>query len=191
MTTPEKKLIIIGFHGTSSESANHIIHENFNINRGEEDWLGYGAYFFIEGISCPIKSANEWAKNAHENHETCILKSTIEVHERSVLDLRNIENLKRYNLVRELKIREHYSDLILRRDLTVKKRKDIRIDDRLITNMVKKHLSITVLIHNVYIKNKSQRDLALESSYPNATVCSVNDIGLIIRNERIINDKLG
>ncbi|WP_248741274.1 hypothetical protein [Pseudomonas sp. MWU12-2029] len=181
----DKKIVITGFHGTSSEYASRITDENFIIQYGPEDWLGHGAYFFIDGISCPIQSANEWAKNTYKNHATSVIRSTIEVSESSILDLRKIENLKRYNLIREQKIQEFYSTLASRRDLGIKKRKDIRVDDRIITNLVVRQLNTSVLIHNVYIKTGQQRELVLESSYPNATVCSVNDINLIVRNERI------
>lgn len=63
------------------------------------------------------------------------------------------------------------------------KKKDIRLDDRIVTEAVCEKLGIAVLIHNVYIKNALQRELIMESSYPNATVCSVRDVSFIEANE--------
>ncbi|MCQ5167858.1 hypothetical protein NE645_18090, partial [Roseburia hominis] len=69
----------------------------------------------------------------------------------------------------------HYRSLLTRRDLVKKKRRDIRLDDAVITKGVLLSLGVSVLFHNLYIKRKVHRDLELESSYPNSTVCCVAD----------------
>jgi len=111
------------------------------------------------------------------------VKSTITVPEEKVLDLTNVAGLARYDAVRIQFLERNKLQLSQRRDLAVKKRKDIRLDDRIVTEAVCAELGIAVLIHNVYIKNALQRELIMESSYPNATVCSVRDVSFIKTNE--------
>ena len=65
--------------------------------------------------------------------------------------------------MRDSVIDENYQLLAARRDLTIKKRKDIRLDDKLITSKVMEKVNKKLLIHNVYIKNMKQRRLILES----------------------------
>ena len=67
-------------------------------------------------------------------------------------------------------------------DLVKKKRRDIRLDDAVITKGVLLSLGVSVLFHNLYIKRKVHRDLELESSYPNSTVCCVADPAYILRS---------
>lgn len=52
-----------GYHGTSEENAAQIIKSKFIPSENHDDWLGYGVYFFIDGISCPINNAKAWDKN--------------------------------------------------------------------------------------------------------------------------------
>jgi len=51
-----------GYHGTSREAAASIKTSNFSLSRGDDHWLGVGAYFFEEGISNASENAEYWAK---------------------------------------------------------------------------------------------------------------------------------
>jgi len=177
-------MIIEAFHGTKLENVTQILHQGFRISQSEDDWLGYGVYFFVDGVSCPYRSAYEWALNKY-NDSTAVLRTTIDVDPHYVLDLRETRNLRRYSEVRKEVISSHEKLLQDRRDLSIKKRKDIRVDDQIITNIIHKKLGIKVIIHNTYIKDKAQRALMLESSYPNSTACCVSDTSLISTIELI------
>jgi hypothetical protein len=172
-------MIINLFHGTNFDYAQSILANGFTIFPSNEDWLGYGVYFFAEGVSCPVENALEWAKNKYASTPIAILRSTIEVDEGKLLDLRNIKSLYHYNQVKNRLINKHYDVLSERRDLEIKKRKDIRVDDRIITNLIAEQLGVDVIIHNTYIKNSKQRVISLESSYPNTSVCCVRDLKCI------------
>lgn len=172
-----------GFHGTSSAAARSIADSTYKISPSPEDWLGSGVYFFIDGIACPIKSAFEWARNKYGHNDAALVKSRITAPAEKVLDLRSVEGLVRYDAARIAFLEQNRLRLSQRRDLKIKKRKDIRLDDRIVTEAVCEELGIAVLIHNVYIKNALQRELIMESSYPNATVCSVRDVSFIEANE--------
>jgi hypothetical protein len=179
MLPPQKTITLSAFHGTTQENAESIISSNFIIHFHPENWLGHGVYFFTNGISCPKKNAQEWAKNCHGETPTTIVRSEISVPEKHFLDLTSVTQLKIYNEARDWIVTTHAEELENRRDLAIKKRRDIRLDDQIITNLVLEKLDIQVLIHNTYIKNEMQRKLVLESSYPNATVCCVTNIDFI------------
>lgn len=150
-----------------------IINDGFKSSQSNEDWLGHGVYFFTDGISDPLKNAIEWSKNRHNG--TCVIKSRIKVDDSEILDLRTNNGLNIYNLHRDYIIDNYYNELAKRRDITIKKRKDVRVDDCIIMGLLQQSLMHKVIIHNVYIKNQHQRKLALESNYPNSTVLCVNE----------------
>jgi len=52
-----------GFHGTSALCGGSIVNENFRVSSAERDWLGNGAYFFIDGdgVTSAQDKAAEWA----------------------------------------------------------------------------------------------------------------------------------
>lgn len=52
---------LIGYHGTSEENESSIVSGNFNVSANDDEWLGTGAYFFIDGVSCPKNNAEKWA----------------------------------------------------------------------------------------------------------------------------------
>lgn len=81
---------IIGFHGTSIDSAKEILKSNYELSIGDNHWMGNGVYFFIEGISSkPDEQSKKWAKaQSWDKLEKklkykfyCIIKSEISVTE--------------------------------------------------------------------------------------------------------------
>ncbi|HCU0189516.1 TPA: hypothetical protein OUE07_002805 [Citrobacter koseri] len=168
------------YHGTTLSAIPSIINNGFNLSQSNEDWLGHGVYFFTDGISDPLKNAIEWSKNKSKskskNDDICIIKVKVKVDDSEVLDLRTTKGLNVYNFHRDSIIDNYYDVLTKRRDITIKKRKDTRVDDCTIMDILQQTLNYKVIIHNVYIKNYHQRKLALESSYPNSTVLCVNDL---------------
>ena len=56
-------MIVLGYHGTSSEAADMILRGGFQISRNTYDWLGDGVYFFQDA---PHR-AWEWAFRGHGN----------------------------------------------------------------------------------------------------------------------------
>lgn len=167
------------FHGTTLDRGKSIAKNGFAISKGEEDWLGSGVYFFLDGVTSGLKCAQGWAQNTHNKQSYCVLKATIEIPSALIFDLTSLKGLSEYNCMRDAVIDENYQLLAARRDLTIKKRKDIRLDDKLITSKVMEKLNKKLLIHNVYIKNMKQRKLILESSYPNSTAVCLSDLSLI------------
>ena len=176
---------IKGFHGTTEENANEIIKNGFQISQNDEDWLGKGVYFFIDGISNPLLSAIEWATNTHGQLNCAVLESDILIQETDILDLTTPKGLITYNSLRNKIIKSDYGELLFRRNLNIKKRKDVRVDDRIITNKLFSITSYKAIIHQVYIKTALQRTLALESSYPNSTVMCIKNTTTIHFSKKV------
>ncbi len=176
------------------QNAKSILENGFKVIPSPEDWLGHGLYFFIDGISEPERCAFEWSKNTFGINHGVALEAKILVKQVDILDLRVTDNLKKYNHIREKIINTNFDNLSRRRDLSLKKRKDIRLDDCIITNEVCRIMGYKALIHNIYIKKKAQRELILESSYPNATVLCINDLETVnsinIAEESVFQDQL-
>lgn len=97
----------IGYHGTSLKAAHAISHGNYAISSNDAEWLGHGAYFFIEGLNNPQRKAEEWAKfrswdkttRSHKYSEYAVLQSELytDIH----LDLDDPEDLEMFEAVRE------------------------------------------------------------------------------------------
>lgn len=163
----------IGYHGTSEASANSILSSNFKPSENPDDWLGYGIYFFIEGINVPIDNAIEWAKTKAWNGRDQPLKYSkynilsVLVSGKHVLNTSNMDDLNAFNKLREkLQVAEKRS---FPRD------RNLNEDDRVMWNLVADFLNLEIIIHNLYIKTESQRKLNIVSKVPNTTVMCVKN----------------
>ncbi|WP_392440371.1 hypothetical protein AABD61_08355 [Edwardsiella piscicida] len=106
------------YHGTTYDAMLSIMQHGFKFSQSNEDWLGHGVYFFIDGISDPIKNAREWAENNNKkNKKTCVIKAKVKISIADVLDIRTIDGLKIYNFYRDAVIDCYYSKLEKRRIL--------------------------------------------------------------------------
>jgi hypothetical protein len=161
------KTTFIGYHGTNSKHVQSILKNNFNISQNADEWIGYGVYFFVDGISCPINNSREWAINQayHQTDYTnySILKATITGE--NVLDLTTQAGLIAFNTMRQKIIEKHKQYFY--RD------RNIYEDDRLICNLIIQAMNLDLLINNLYIKTKIQRMKIIYSRIPNVTVMLV------------------
>ena len=71
---------IIGYHGTTAESAAKILENGFRLSHNPYDWLGDGVYFFQDGF----ERAWEWA---HENHTEDVAVIAAEIQLIDCLDM--------------------------------------------------------------------------------------------------------
>ena len=91
-----------GFHGTDKARVSSILDNGLNPSKGDKEWLGDGCYFFLEGLSDPLKQAEEWAifkawdKKRHENNYSsyAVLCAEIQVGEQEFLDLTKEEGIR-------------------------------------------------------------------------------------------------
>ena len=97
----------LSYHGTNRENTPLIVKDGFVPSAHFNDWLGYGVYFFINGISCPKNNAKEWGinqswngkikKNAYTDYS--VIEATI--YANNILDLRNDEDQIVFNQLRD------------------------------------------------------------------------------------------
>ena len=166
----------VGYHGTNYKNVVSIQAQNFHISRKQYEWLGYGAYFYIDGISDPIKSARDWviaqsyggAGQPLRYNKCAILQATINSTE--VLDLRNDEDLIQFNRVRKR--------------ILFREQKKFRIGgddehDRKLVNFVQEVFGFEVIICNLYIQTVIQRLRGIQSRIPNTTVLCVTKVAVI------------
>lgn len=163
----------VGYHGTDASKVSSIQQFNFNKSTEDDDWLGHGVYFFVEGISCPVENASEWAVNQafkKKYAEYAVLQADI-VGIR-LLDTTTLDGLKAFNTIRNALIRKHNSYFHPARN--------IYEDDRLMWNMVAKALKLDIIIHNLYIKDNIQRRKRIASNVPNTTVICVKEPSSVV-----------
>lgn len=158
-----------GFHGSDFNNIESILEESFRKSDNKDEWLGYGVYFFIDGISEPFENAKEWAKNQAFNQGKCsydkyaVLKARVVCN--SVLDTTQMEGLKAFNILRSALIKKH--------DECFQRNRELKCDDRVMWNLVAQTMKLDAVVHNLYIKDKMQRIQKIGSNVPNSTVLCV------------------
>ena len=179
---------IIGFHGTSFENATKIAKGDFIISKGNTEWIGDGAYFFMEGISkAPKEQAEQWAiaqawdKNVskYRYNDISVIKSDILVEEDNFLDLTTSEGVEVL-----LYILEQHEKKILSIG------KSLSYLDGLIVNFARGEglLEVDVVKGNFYIKFANERIFQINLRTANCTICSVYDPKKNLRNNNIISN---
>lgn len=166
----------VGFHGTNSDFVESIISDNFRISDAENEWLGRGVYMFVEGVSCPKENAEIWAKNQAFRTGGCYAYDNYTVLEvlvrgSKVLDLGCSSGLKAFNVVRNAIIQKH-SKLFTRN-------REFANDNCVIWNLVADFMELEIIVHHLYIKDKTQRIKKINSNVPNVTVMCVKNAELI------------
>lgn len=164
---------IEGFHGTSKDSAAQILASSFKSSNKADEWLGFGIYFFVEGISDPAKNAQDWAKAQAFDKKTGgskyqqygILKSKIKLNPDRVIDLTDNEGLKFFNEIKE----DIFDQIFGSFHLGVKPSEH---NCRLF-NFIVNYLSSEAVKHNLYIKSIRERKIRLRLNVPNTTVLCV------------------
>tara|TARA_R110002167_G_scaffold57840_8_gene163888 strand:- start:123579 stop:124145 length:567 start_codon:yes stop_codon:yes gene_type:complete len=169
---------ITGYHGTSSDSVANILLENFRKSENDDEWLGFGVYFFIEGITDPIANAIEWARNqAYDKgvylyDDLSVLESNIVCNRDAVLNVTETEGLKVFNALRETLIQKN-------RKIFNSHNRNNRHDNKVLWNAISEYLDLDAIIHNLYIKDCYQRRKRVDSNVPNTTVICVKAPHLI------------
>lgn len=85
------KLKIKIYHGTSLEYGINILRSKYyKFSSGKTEWLGKGAYFFIDDsnmYSKAIENAQKWSLNIRGFSNHCVLESTLNIQEDKYMDL--------------------------------------------------------------------------------------------------------
>jgi hypothetical protein len=172
----EMTLSIEAYHGTSLESAKEIEANSYNESNKDDEWLGRGIYFFVDGISDPLANASDWAiaqsydktskKNKYEKY--AVLRSNVEVEENRLIDLTSQDGLKKFN---DIKVK--LLDRIFKDFSSAQLRKSPGEQNCAMFNYIASTLRTHAVKHNLYIKNKQERNLYLKLNVPNTTVLCI------------------
>lgn len=188
-------ITIKGHHGTDFVSANKIKSSNYKISKGDKEWLGDGAYFFIEGISTnTVELAEKWAIAQSWNNETktrnynkyAVIESIIKVDEEKFLDLTTEEGVKILFYFAEQFIEEIKKEI-------AKGQKGLKFLDGFLINLMRGENVLPptdVIKGNFYIKFEQERKNKINFRTNNCTICAVyNPKKNIIKKSNKIVDK--
>lgn len=164
---------LIGYHGTSLTATKEIINSNYKLSIGDEEWLGDGVYFFINGISTkPDEQAKKWAitqswdkqNRKYTYKHYCVIKTEIKVENDNFLDLTKEEGIEVLNYLIES----------FEKAIKPKSKKFIYIEG-LILNLARGEgiLPIDIVKGNFYIKFAQERIKNINLRTPNSTICAV------------------
>lgn len=175
-----------GYHGTSINSAQHIIKSNYEKSIGDKEWLGDGVYFFIKGLSSkPNEQAKEWAisqswnntKGNYTYKEYCVIKSEIEVPEENFLDLTKEDGIEVLSY-----LYDNFEDKIS------SLKKSLKFIDGLLINLARNEriLPIDAVKGNFYIKFAQQRIKRINLRTSNCTISTVFEPNKSIKESTIV-----
>ncbi len=178
---------IEGHHGTSFASAKLIQGDDYKLSKGDDEWLGDGVYFFVEGIkSNTADLAEKWAIVQAWNNKSktlqyqqfAILKSVIEVEEENFLDL-TTEN--------GVEVLEYLVDKYIDKIKSIGKKLDFH--DGMLLNLARREnvIPIEIVKGNFYIKFTKERIHRINLRTNNCTICTVCNPEKNIVSKEIIN----
>lgn len=180
----EQLISFSAYHGTFLNNLKTILEIGFQPSVNDNDWLGFGTYFFIDGLNDPMKSAIDWAicsswdkelKHFKEN-DIAVVKVELTFKANSVFDLRKIENAKLFHLFRKRWIENQLYSTQHSSLTDITRPKDRTYDTTVLNEFREKH-GIDVLISNFHIQlSVHERYLRLDSRIPNVSVLCLKPI---------------
>lgn len=168
-----------GWHGTSALSGNQIIASTFRKSQAVKDWLGNGAYFFIEdnGHSDPIVKAEEWAvlrSNSARNYSRySVLRAEIEAE--TCLDFDDPAHIGALN-----ELRNAYSEFL--RNHGRRPSGEFLLDKCNFCNFLIEEHEVEALIKREYIKTtQDELDFGVHAGIPNCRIMCVSNPDASVR----------
>jgi len=178
-----------GFHGTDKSKVKSILDTGLIPSIGDNEWLGDGGYFFVNGINeDPASQAEKWAiaESWDKNEKKykylyfAVLKGKIVVDEKNFLDLTTGEGVA-------------ILDYVQQRCIDKLKDKRLKFIDGFLINFARgeKIFDVKVAKGNFYIKFEEERILFISRRIPNCTICAIyNPAENIIDMEQIKNGRI-
>lgn len=162
------------FHGTTASHIESITEHGIRPSRNQDDWLGAGAYFFVDGLNDPRTSAYEWARTklwdkrsrAFTDGQVAVIELEVTVDSDNLFDLREAKNVLEFHRARRrwLKLRVPPGSNHLERPL------DPSYDTAVLDDF-KRDNNIDALISDFYIQFfVGERHLRLDSRIPNVSI---------------------
>ncbi|WGL99135.1 hypothetical protein QE177_04435 [Arsenophonus sp. aPb] len=169
---------LIGYHGTNAENEDMILSGNFRVSTKEDEWLGTGAYFFIDGVSDPEHNASCWAKRhsydkirkRYKYTQFSVIKANISIN--NPLNLDSIEGKKVFNYYRDELI-----GIMKKNNISSTKsfEKSLKNDCE-VCNYIAKAIGCDAIIRSEYIKlDLWSRKNIYNSRIQNCTIISIRE----------------
>lgn len=161
---------IIGYHATEEDNEASIRQDNFLPSSSPREWLGKGAYFFVEGITSPgpIENAVKWAKEHKQFLRYIVLRASIEVEEECCIDLRTKDGNEALAALRKL-----YMDFFYIKGRKKPLSKPTSIDVDILDEAGRFSKQLKVVVNAVYIRFAEEKNFGIASYVPNATIACV------------------
>lgn len=175
-----QKISLSAYHGTFSDHLAAIAEIGFQPSRNDDDWLGLGSYFFIDGLNDPKSSALQWAicsswdkqSKSFQENSIAVVKTKLTAPANCIFDLRLMENAKEFHLFRTQWIQNQKSS-----KLTDFVRPKERTYDAEVLNDFREKNGINILIANFHIQlTTHERHLRLDSRIPNVSVLCLSNV---------------
>lgn len=172
----------LGYHGTSVLNARSIIDSTFRVSTYEKDWLGTGAYFFLEvkGLLSPVEKAAEWANSraskARPRYSAlAVLEAEIETE--TYLDLDDVGHIAALNT-----IKDEYMQIMKSEG---KRPSGGLLDKCNFCNYVMREHGVDALVRREYIKaTADELEFGIDGGVPNCRVMCVKDPAASIKKVR-------
>lgn len=165
----------VGFHGTDSANEDSIFELNFAVSAKSDEWLGTGAYFFLDGVGDPSQHADSWAKlhaydsDSRSNRYTDYVVISAKINVANVLNMDTDEGRNAFNLYRNY----IKNDL---RSKDAKPSKSLIVNDCVVFNHILANTEFDAIINCEYIKlDRWSRMRNYKSRIPNYRVMSVKE----------------
>ncbi|QIJ48860.1 hypothetical protein [Raoultella ornithinolytica] len=165
----------VGFHGTDSNNEDSILRLNFTVSAKSDEWLGTGAYFFLDGVGDPVEHADSWArlqaydKYSRSNSYTDYVVISAKINVNSVLNMDTDDGRNAFNLYRE------YIKKDLRTTGTTPS-KSLIVNDCVVFNHILANAGFDAIINCEYIKlDRWSRLKDYRSRIPNCRVMSIKE----------------
>lgn len=168
-----------GFHGTRVDAVESIREKGLQPSRGDDEWLGAGTYFFMDGLDDPRVSAFEWARcklwdksrAAFDPGLVAVIEAVITVEESALFDLREPGNARAFHAVR----RRWLARKVPSRSTHLARPAEPTYDTALL-NEFKQERGVAGLIGDFYIQFfVRERHFRLDSRIPNVSMLCVTD----------------
>lgn len=177
---------ILGCHGTSHDSGRSIIDSGFRLSIGFDEWLGDGAYFFINGVNNNIETlATKWAiaeawdneLKQHKYEKYCVLESEINVDDENFLDLTTSDGVEVF---------EYFVETFLDKIKSIGR--NVKYQDGLLINLARQEniFPIYVAKGNFYIKFSRERVNRIHLRINNCTICAVYNTDTCVKSTSVV-----
>lgn len=164
-----------GFHGTDSANEYSILQRNFTVSAKSDEWLGTGAYFFLDGVGNPKDHAESWArlhaydKRTGTNRYSRLVVISAKIEVDHVLHVDTQEGLEAFNFYREY----------IKKDIRTKGKShsdSLLINDCVVFNHILDTTEFQAVINTEYIKlDLWSRLKDYRSRIPNCRVMSIRE----------------